>query len=210
MITRRLAVAILFCTASAHAVLRTQAIGDDVDTLSLYPGQARDFYIKKNVGEDLQNLTVALGVAAGPAVYAAHYFARRQGDRESPFYGLDNSAYLFSYLMLPALSSLMACGNLVYGQSASYDDNREYALNRSLLPILAFSITATKLLIYLPNPRLERFDGLNLGLVTAYGFSELFTFIALRRQFLGARAFVENLQIKVVADGQSLGIKADF
>ena len=151
-----------------------------------------------------------LSLAAVPAVVAASATADKWGSAASLFRDPADAAFFLTYVALPSLASMMAVGNLVYRQATEYHEGREYALQRSILPILAFSISAAKLFVYVPNRHLSAFEGVPRGLVIAGMFTEALTLAALTKQFTTAKAFLDNVVIRINPERQSLGLKLDF
>lgn len=193
----------------ASAVLRPPALDSPPDTLELLPDEAKDFRFRRLAGHDLHAAGMALGLLSVPAVLLAPAAAEALG-AESPIGGLQEAYFILTFAALPAFTALMASGNRVYAGAARYHHEREFAITRSPLPVLAFALFAGKAFWLLSDPDLAGRDGAGKGLLIALSLTELLTLPALRGQYRAASSFLDQVHIRVTGQGPTLGIRLEF
>jgi hypothetical protein len=191
------------------AVLRPPALDSPPDTLELLPHEARDFRIRLHAGSDLHQAGFALGLFAVPAVLLAPWAADQAG-LESPVGDFQDAFFLLTFAVLPAFSTVMASGNLVYAGAARYHPDREFAIVKSLLPVLAIALTAGKVFYLAANPDLGEATGRTRGLAVAFALTEVLTIPALHSQFSAASAFLEQVDIRVTGRGPAVSYRLEF
>jgi hypothetical protein len=98
----------------------------------------------------------------------------------------------------------MASGNLVYARSARYHTEREFAITKSVVPLLAVSLAAGTTFYYFSQADKEESGLLGNGLLIGFALTEIFTLPALRGQFRSASVFLDQVEVKVI--GRSAGI----
>lgn len=201
--------ALLALATPALAVLRPPALDSPPDTLELLPWEARDFRISKHAGNDLHHAGLVLGLAAVPALLLMPGVADGIG-RQSPVGDFQDGFFLLTFAVLPAFTSVMASGNLVYAGAARYHPDREFAITRSALPLLVFTLAAGKAFYLIAHPDMADSRGGEKGVLVAFALTELLTLPALRTQFRSASAFLDQVHIRVLGQGPALGIRLEF
>lgn len=200
---------LLALISPACAVLRPPALDSPPDTLELLPHEARDFRFRRLAGHDLHQAGLFLGLVSIPAILLAPWAAEQAGG-ESPIGDFQDAFFLLTYGALPVCASLMAAGNRVYAGAARYHPEREFAITSSLMPLLAFGLTAGKLFYLTANPDLAETRGVEKGLLIAFAFTELLTVPALRAQFRSASAFLDQVHIRVTGQTAAAAWRLEF
>jgi hypothetical protein len=203
------AAALLGAAAPASAVIRHEALESPADTLELIPRDARDFRIRRLAGSDLHHAGLYLGLASIPAVLLLPWAADAMG-KDRPVRDTQEAFFLLTYGVLPAFTSLMAAGNLVYAGAARYHPEREFAITRSFLPLAAFAFTAGKGFYLATHPHLAGTGGFGKGVLIAFALTEVLTLPGLRSSFLTASSFLDQVHIRVTGGGVSAGLAFDF
>lgn len=200
---------LLSLAAPARAVLRPPALDSPPDTLELLPHEARDFRVRKQAGYDLHHAGLVLGMASVPVLLLAPW-ASDQAGLGLPAGNFQDAFFVLTFAVLPAFSSIMASGNLVYAGAARYHPDREFAIAKSILPLLAFGLTAGKAFYLAANPVSKDAKGTERGVLAAFAMTEILTIPALRTQFRAASAFLEQVHIRVTGQGPAVGLRLDF
>lgn len=208
---RLAAASLLIAALPARAVLRPPDVDIQADTLELLPDEAQDFRFRRLAGHDLSDAGLFLALASVPLAFATPFVMERLDDRH---YLRDpmNAFYLLGYAVLPAASTLMAAGNLVYGGAARYHTERDFAINRSILPLIAFTLSAGKTFWIVTHPSHTEadLDELGTALFIGIALTELFTLPALRIHFKSASHFLDQVHIRVTGQGNRVGMAVDF
>lgn len=198
-----LALCILLPTP-ASAVLRPPALESPPDTLELLPRDARDFHVSRLAGHDLHQAGYYLGLASVPLLLLSPYAFDLAGG-ENPLGDAEDGLFFLSFVVLPSVSALMASGNLVYARSARYHPDREFAITKSVVPLLAFSLAAGKTFYYFSQADIHESDLLQNGVLIGFALTELFTLPALRGQFRSASVFLDQVEVKVIGQSAAIG-----
>lgn len=204
-----LAACLLLLAEPAFAVLRPPALDSPPDTLELLPPDARDFRLHKHAGNDLHHAGLILGLSSIPVFLLTPWVVDNLGG-ESPFGEFQDGFFLLTFAALPAMSAVMASGNVVYAGAARYHPEREFAITTSLLPLAAFGLAAGKAFYLVTNPDLADSRGVEKGVLVAFALTELLTIPALRSQFNSASAFLDQVHIRVTGQGASAGLRVEF
>lgn len=200
--------AILLAAVPASAVIRSPALDAPADTLDLLPGEAQDFRFRRLAGHDLHQAGLILGLASVPVLLLAPW-AAEQMDAESPVGDSEDAFFLLTYAALPAAAAMMGAGNLVYAGAARYHPDRDLAITRSPLPLIAFGLAAGKIFYLAANRDLPG-SGVEKGVVFAFAFTELITMPALRGQFRAASAFLDQVKLRVAGGPSATGLAVEF
>lgn len=177
--------------------------------MDLLPSEAKDFRFRRLAGHDLHQAGLFLGLASIPVVLLTPWAADQAGV-ESPVGDIEDAFFLLTYAALPAAASVMAAGNLVYAGAARYHPERDLAISRSLMPVIALGLAAGKLFYLAANRDLADTDGLEQGLVVAFAFTELLTMPALRSQFRSASVFLDQVHLRVAGGHSAAGLAMEF
>lgn len=205
------AAALLAAAPPALAVLRPPDVDIQADTLELLPDEAQDFRFRRLAGHDLSDAGLFLALASVPLAFATPFVMDRF-DKDHYLHDPLNTYYLLGFALLPAASSLMAAGNLVYGGAARYHTEREFAITRSALPLVAFGLAAGKAfwIATHPDPTEGDFGPVGAGLLIGFALTELYTLPALRNRFKAASYFLDQVRIRVAGQGNRVGLVVEF
>jgi hypothetical protein len=206
---KRLLAVLLLAAFPASAVIRSPALDAPADTLELLPGEARDFRFRRLAGHDLHQAGLILGLASVPVILLAPWAADRLG-ADSPVGDSEDAFFLLTYAALPTAASMMAAGNLVYAGAARYHPERDLAITRSPLPLIAFGLAAGKIFYLAANRDLPGSGSVEKGVVYAFAFTELLTMPALRGQFRAASVFLDQVRLRVTGGPAAAGLTLEF
>lgn len=201
--------ALLSAALPASAVIRSPALDAPADTLDLLPGEAKDFRFRRLAGHDLHQAGLVLGLASVPVLLLAPWAAEQMG-AESPVGDTEDAFFLLAYAALPAAASVMAAGNLVYAGAARYHPERDLAITRSPLPLVAFGLAAGKIFYLAAHRDLPGSGSVEKGVVYALAFTELLTMPALRSRFRAASVFLDQVRIRVAGGQEAAGLALEF
>lgn len=200
---------LLLAVVPASAVIRSPALDAPADTLDLLPGEAQDFRFRRLAGHDLHQAGLILGLTSIPVLLLAPWAADQMG-ADSPVGDPQDAFFLLTYAALPAAASLMAAGNLVYAGAARYHPDRDLAITRSPLPLIAFGLAAGKIFYLAAHRDLPGGGNVEKGFVYAFAFTEALTMPALRGQFRAASAFLDQVRLRVAGGPSAAGLVLEF
>jgi hypothetical protein len=160
--------------------------------------------VSRLAGHDLHQAGFYLGMASVPALLLAPWAFDLAG-RESPLQDSEDAAFLLTFVALPAFSAMMSAGNLVYSRAARYHTDREFAITRSVIPLLAISLAAGKSFYYFTQADIHDSGLLGNGVLIGLALTEVLTLPALRGQFRSASVFLDQVDVRVIGQSASIG-----
>jgi hypothetical protein len=210
---------ILVAAFQGNAVLNKKWVTAEADTVYLDQNEIREYYVNKNVGEDLSNAALLLSVAAIPAFYASMSYAASGPGREYNRTSLVKN--VFSEGVFPFCALVMAIGNIQYAQAARKDPYAESSITSSWLPyfvsaasLVSFSMLANRILFtecYHTTGFIEDYEKCEeVPSGSIVGASTLITIPWMRYQFRKSRLRLDGLEIRPGRESQKVSVWLGF
>ena len=210
---------VLVAAFQGNAVMNRKWVTAEADTVYLDQNAIREFYVNKNIGEDLSNAALLLSVAAIPAFYVSSYYAGSAQGRE--FNRTNFVGDLFSEGVFPFCALVMAIGNVQYAQAARKDPYGEHSITTSWLPyivsaasLVSFSMLANRFFFtecYHTTGLIEEYEKCEeVPSGSVVGVSTLITIPWMRYQFRNSRLRLDGLEIRLGRELQKVSVSLGF
>jgi hypothetical protein len=210
---------ILFTTLQTNAKLNTKWVMAEPDTVYLNKINAREYFVYKNIGEDLSNIGLLTSVAAIPLYYVSLAVAAYGTEREDE--RITFVTDVFSEGVLPLSAFVMAIGNICYSNATEKDPFLNSSITNSWLPyivasasLISFSLLANRIYFtqcYHTSGTMEEFEKCDEvphgGIV---GVSALVTIPWMRYQFRNSKLKLDGIEIRPIGDSKKVSLIIGF